>query len=64
MTNTVSAHAAETPDGRLLALVVLPMRLDAFIALLNAITKAHPDAVLREATVDYTITHSTGKDAE
>ena len=52
---TVTAVAVRTPGGKLLALLVLPMGMEAFADTGLVLAKAHPDALAEEARV-YRIT--------
>ena len=45
----VSAVAVETPDGDLLALLILPMHWDAFSGAINALHRHFPGVMVREA---------------
>ncbi len=57
---TVTATALRTPGGKLLALVVFPMGLEAFADVLLAVAKAHPEALAEEAR-EYRITSAPRK---
>ena len=46
----VGAMAAETEDGDLIALIVLPMSWEAVVDIMEAINKHFPDSMARQAT--------------
>ena len=63
MSQLHGAHAIETKDGKLVALLILPMALELMTGMLDAAAKVEPGLMVREARNYLIVSKAERRDA-